>query len=154
MSRLVAGVTAHTAAGSRSAFANDSCTSRSEATRRLQYFIGPRGLRGEHRKRGNVGVPFDQRRQWTEACEGEGIQVPDLCAYPRTVIIDEHAAVVGVPGEMDLLHDAARQAGNEGARIESEIARTDVYVIHVEQQPAATRLRDGGEKIPFGEMRV
>src|SRR5688572_12370139 len=101
MSRFAGGATAHSAAGSRSAFAKDSCNSRSEATRRLQYFVGPRGLRDEHGKLRNPRIPFDQRGERSKSSDRDRVQLPHFGAHVRAMIVDEHTAIVGMTGEMD-----------------------------------------------------
>jgi hypothetical protein len=70
------------------------------------------------------------------------------------VVVDQHAVADRVPRQMDLAHRGGRHAVDEGARIDAEIARAHVHVVHVEQQAAAGPFDDRGQEFPLGEMRV
>ena len=55
-------------------------------------------------ERRKVGVPLDQRGDWTEAPERRGIELPNGLCDPGAVVVDQNVNILGgvMPGEMDL----------------------------------------------------
>src|SRR5262245_50557125 len=112
--------------------------------------LGAAGLFEQDRKRGNVGVPFDQSRHGSETRHRAAIQVPDLRADWRAVVVDQDdlavGLVLGVSGEMDLCNPSRRQRVEVGHGIEAEVLGGDVDVVDVAEEPAAGQARQLGEE--------
>src|SRR6266481_3308478 len=106
-----------------------------EMNRRLCRLIG------QYLERRDVGVPFDQRGDGTEAFERLGIERPNRGWHARAMVIDaQHFAVVelthGVPGEVDLPDGGSRQGGEIRARIPVVVAGAHVDIVDVAQDAA------------------
>src|SRR5215470_9249213 len=91
-----------------SAAAKRACSSGSDSTVRFHHGVGLRGFRLKHRKRGNVRVPFNQRRARTEALQGRLIQRPNLSCDASAVRVEANVTPAAtrecVAGEMKFLH--------------------------------------------------
>src|SRR5687768_945282 len=107
---------AATSAPVRSAPANESCSSRSEAMHAPEQLVRALRFLDERRERRDVRIPFDERRHRTEPRERGGIQLPDFRADARSVVVDEHVAIASMAREMDLLNGRRRQSRDESLR--------------------------------------
>src|SRR5688572_4736310 len=95
---------------------NACCSSRNAGIGRLRAHdaLGMRGFFKQHRERGYLRVPLDQRWHAPEQRHRLGIERPDLLADTRAVVVDaDRAAIVElaqrVPSEMNLADAIARQ---------------------------------------------
>src|SRR5688572_5116946 len=118
MERLSGGRTAQCAEGSRSAAANDRCSSRSEATALPEYQIRSLTFSDQGCERWNIGIPLDECRHGAEARDRQSIKLPHLVADLRAVVVDECRAVSRVTGKMNFSDHPCGQPCNERARVE------------------------------------
>src|SRR5262245_608789 len=107
---------------SNSAATNSSCSSRSAGMMSLQHAIGFVCFGNEHVERRNFRVPFDERWHRPESIQRRGVQGPHFVAYRRAVRVDANLppadGVSAVAGEVNLLHDALRNAVEKSKRVE------------------------------------
>src|SRR6516165_5777982 len=121
--------------------------SRSDSTAKLVFSVdqgvGMARLRQQHLKRRYIVVPFDQRRDRTEAAQRFRVERPHLVGHARGVIVDPQAAAVGelahaMAGEVDLADCLARQRCHIGRGVPAVILGTDKNVVDVAKNAAAS----------------
>src|SRR5947209_1636064 len=87
------------------------CTSRSAGIEDLALDRGRLARFGKHvAERWDVVVPFDERRDATEAGDGAPVELPDAVADSLVVRVEQVAAIVTVAGEVDLADATGRNA--------------------------------------------
>src|SRR5215472_14548261 len=103
-------------------------------------------------ERGEVGVPLDQRRHRAEALERRGVEVPYGFGNSGAVIVDQDIDIFGsvMTGKMDLADRLDRQRIEIGDRIEPEIPRANVDVVHITEDAAAGPANNLGQKLRLG----
>src|SRR3984893_5786877 len=105
-------------------------------------------------ERGEIGVPLDQGWDWAEPLKRNGVKIPNRGRNPGTVVCYHDVDMLGglMAGKMDLADRWHRQGVQIGDRVEPEVARADIDVVNVAEDPAAgsagglgqeLRLRDG-----------
>src|ERR1700681_153292 len=105
-------------------------------------------------ERRNIGVPLDQRRLGTEACDGGAVERPYRKGDPRSVRIDEAVPTSVEPGQVNLAYRVPRNCRQISVRIEPVIDRVDVDIVDIEEELAAGTEGKGGNKIPFAHRVV
>src|SRR5690349_14582026 len=92
---------------SKTAVANESCSSRSDSTMCLRDAVGLGCLRSEYVQSRNVGIPFDQCRDLPEPLQRVLVQCPHRFANLRSVRVDpdftRSHAIDGMARKVDLL---------------------------------------------------
>ncbi len=99
-----------------------------------------------------VGVPLDQGGHVAESPQCHAIQVPHRIAHRRAVRVDEQFLPVEFDGSMARqmnFRDGTRIHGVQIAlRLESKIARGDINVVQIQQDPAARFRGDSARRTP------
>src|SRR6516225_2492155 len=143
---------------SNSAVPKCCCSSRSDGMKSLPGSVCFRGFGDEYFKRRNIRVPFDQRGPRPEAPDRDSKQLPYGFRHVRAVTVYEYLVLPDTPGHMtgkvELLYGACRHPLKVGAGVESVVARTDVEVVHIEQDAATGLTDECGQELPLGDFRA
>ena len=100
------------------------------------------GLGREFVPRGNVGVPFDQRRDRSRAFDDPSEEIPHRLVDEFVMGVDKQRATLVVDfarmaREMDLPHMGEREIGDVALRVPKLVCAGDMHIVDVQQQAAA-----------------
>src|ERR1700674_4112754 len=90
---------------------NARCHSCSDGIAGLEDGLGLCRLVEKDLERRNIGVPLDQRRLGTEACDGGAVKRPYRRGDPGSVSIDEAVPARVGPGQVNLVYRIPRNCG-------------------------------------------
>src|SRR6516164_9468415 len=132
------------------------CNSRSDGMQRFPNSVGLRGFGDEHLERRDFTVPFDQRRTCPDVPNRGSIEIPYGLRHVRAMAVYAYLvlpdAIDHMTSEMKLLHGACRHPVQVGERVESVVTRTDVEVVHIEQNAATGLTHERRQEFPLGDL--
>src|SRR5208282_2029149 len=108
----------------------------------------------EHPELRDIVVPFDQRRNRSEAPHRVFVKRPYLVAYRMVVRVEQMRAVIAVTSEMVLDDALDRDRIDVFLGTEPMIERAHEDVVDVEQDSAIGFLGNRAQKLPLAERRI